>query len=455
MNIRSLLKILRARLWVILLLPLLSAGIAFALLERQPIVYAAQAKLLIDYRTPLEGELAGELLPVGLQESYVATQLQIIKSQRVANDALVKLRLANDPDWVEGFEAEGLPGQSFESWAVPLLLDNLVVTIGKDSRLVSLWYSDTDPKRAANIANAFVDAYREINQELGHTPAIESARAVEPLIGQLRAELEDAERKLSSYQQRAGILATDEQLDLETSQLRVLGEQRLVAEAKAREAESRLASLERMESRGKMPDTLPDMRGNELIERLQIEIARKEAVLAERATTLGKRHPEMQRLEADLATTRASLEAEKTSLLGALRRELREVRGLAEGARRSEAEQKEKVLGLKTSRDGLQPLLREMQSARESYDRSLRMHSEYATHGRLNQGNVSVLDPAEPPFLPANSSLMMSLAAAFMGGFVLAIGLILAWELLDRRVRTRYDILDMGAGPFLGELPRA
>ena len=194
MSIRSLLQSLRTRFWVILLLPLLSVGAAYLLVRDQPVFYAANAKLLIDYRTPLEGELAGELLPVGLQESYVGTQLQIIKSDRVARVALKRLDLSDNPVWREAFEAEGLPADGFDAWASKVLSENLTVTIGKDSRLVNLWYSDTDPGFAAEVVNAFAAAYREINLELGHNPAVESAKAVEPLLAKLRLELEEADR---------------------------------------------------------------------------------------------------------------------------------------------------------------------------------------------------------------------------------------------------------------------
>lgn len=455
MSIQSLIVALRERLWFVLMVPLLAVAAASFFLDDAPTLYSANAKVLIDYRTPLEGELAGELLPVGLQESYIATQLEIIKSHRVAKDALAKLHLDKYTSWVQAFHDDGEVGQDFASWAETVLTDNLQVTIGKDSRLVSIWYTDEDPAFAAKVANAFAEAYRDVNEELAHAPAMESAEAVQPLLGKLRSSLEEADRKLSSYQQKNGIIAPAEQLDLETAHLKELGDQRLAAEEKEREAESRLASLDQMEAQGRFPDNLAQMRESDLIQRLEVEIAQAESELAEKSTTLGRRHPDILRISADLATLRGKLAQEKAKVVDAVRLDLLEARQLADRARESEEAQRQRVLSMKQKRDGLEPLLREMDSARDSYDKSLRMYSEYATHGSLNLSNVMLLDRAEPPFLPSSPSKLLSLAAALLGGLMLAVGLVVVWELMDRRVRVRGDVLDMGAGPLLAELPRA
>ena len=455
MNLEAILQLLKSRWWVLLSLPLIASLIALMIDKSEEPIYSASAKLLIDYRMPLEGELAGEILPVGLQESYVATQLEIIRSRRVAEKVFEKLNLSSDPQWRRDFEAVREPGQSFSSWAVDSLLVGLGVTIGKDSRLVNVWYSDSDRRFAARAANAFVDAYRDTNKELGHNPANESAEAVESLLDDLRGKLERAERNLSNYQQLTGIIDTNEELDVENRHLRELAQQRLVAEAKEREAESRLAALDRMMSSGGTPESLPQLLPSDFIQQMQIDIMRKEAELAESSMTLGKRNPELRRLEAEVVSMRERLQEEAAKVVDGFRQELLEARELAEGARRIEAAQKERVLDLKNARDGLQPLLREVESARASYDRSLRMYSEYAMHGSLNRTNVAILDSAVTPLLASSPHTIKVVGSALLGGLVLAIGLVFGWEVVDRRVRSHVDIPNLHGGSYLGKLPSA
>lgn len=455
MNPGTLMQSLKTRWWVLVSLPLIATVIALVITELQEPVYSANARLLIDYRMPLEGELAGEILPVGLQESYVATQMEIIGSRRVAEKVVAMLGLENTPGWQDDYNAQREIGQSFSSWATDTLMDGLQLTIGKDSRLVDVWYSDSDPEFAARVANAFVDAYRDLNKQLEHNPAKESAKSVEFLLAGLRGKLEDAEHKLSKYQQRTGIVDTNEQLDVETGLLKDLAEQGLEAETRLREAESRLAALDQFMADGGTPDALPQSLQNDLIQRMQIEIMTKEAELAEMSLTLGKRHPQLQKLKADLTSMRTRLAEEAARLVEGVRQELLEVRNFAVSARRTKMAQKEKVLDLKNARDGLQPLLREVESARASYDRSLLMYNEYAIHGHLNRTNVAILDRAVPPVLPSAPNVMYNLGSALLGGLILAIGLVISWEAVDRRIRSREDMLYLDVAPYLGELPRA
>lgn len=455
MNATLMLNIVKARFWVLIVVPLVAAASAYMVTMSKPVLYSANARVLIDYRTPLEGELAGEVLPVGLQESYVTTQLGIISSRRVAEKVIENMNLADDPDWQAAFAESQRSGQEFTSWAVGALLESLTVTIGDDSRLVDIWYTDTDPGFAASAANAFAEAYRDTNRELEHTPAKQSAESVQPLLTELKAKLENAERNLSTYQQRTGIVATDEQLDLESTHLKELADQRLESETKVSAAESRLDALETLVKDGKATDVVPELLRNELIQRMKIEVSAKETDLAEKSITLGKNHPDRRRVEAEVATLRSRLTQETSKVLDGIRLELLELRETAERARQSEAAQKEKVLSLKHDRDGLQPLLREVESARASYELSLRMYSEYDIHGHLNRTNVSLMDMAEPPLLPSSTDIVTSMATALIGGMLLALGLIFVWETLDRRIRNRDDLVDISNETYLGELPHA
>jgi uncharacterized protein involved in exopolysaccharide biosynthesis len=163
----------------------------------------------------------------------------------------------------------------------------------------------------------------------------------------------------------------------------------------------------------------------------------------------------MQDLKAQLKSLRQRLDGETDKLAVAARGELSQARRLAESAEQAETAQRERLLELKHSRDGLQPLLRELESARTSYDRALQMYSEYALHSDMIPTNVAVLDPARVPTTPVEPNPLLNASAAFAAGLALAIGLALLWELADRRVRHRRDLVGAIDGVFLGSLPPA
>jgi uncharacterized protein involved in exopolysaccharide biosynthesis len=454
MTIGTLASILKSRLWLLLLLPLVSASTALWIDRSRPPAYAADATLLLDYRRPMEGELAGELLPVGLQPSYLSTQVDIIRSRPVAERVVESLGLGSSPLWRQRFEASAEPDRPFETWLTDTLLEYLKVQVGAETRLIDVWYRDSDPRTAAAVANGFVEAYREIVRQLGQSPASETAGSVEKVLAKLREGLEEAEGKASAYQARMGITATEERLDVETSHLSELMRERLAADAAVRAADSRLGALEELKAKGSA-GSAPEAIGNDLIQGLTLELGRKEGEVAELATTLGDRHPRMQDLKAQLKSLRQRLDGETDKLAVAARGELSQARRLAESAEQAETAQRERLLELKHSRDGLQPLLRELESARTSYDRALQMYSEYALHSDMIPTNVAVLDPARVPTTPVEPNPLLNASAAFAAGLALAIGLALLWELADRRVRHRRDLVGAIDGVFLGSLPPA
>ena len=124
MTFSTLVEILKSRLWLIVLLPLGAAAAALFFSMLQTPTYGASATVVLDYRKPLEGELAGELLPVGMQASYLATQVDIIKSRPVAEEVIKLLDLRDSPVWKERFASAGAAG-SFNDWLLADLAASL------------------------------------------------------------------------------------------------------------------------------------------------------------------------------------------------------------------------------------------------------------------------------------------------------------------------------------------
>jgi uncharacterized protein involved in exopolysaccharide biosynthesis len=417
--------------------------------------YSSHATVLLDYRKPLEGELAGELLPVGMQPSYLTTQMDIIKSRPVAEKVSALLDLSGSSLWRERFDSIGADPEAFSNWIIGTLLEHLQVTVGTETRLIDVWYQDPDPATAASVANAFVDAYRETVKQLGGMPALETAESVDKLLSRLRENLEQAENRVSDYQARMGIIATDERLDVETEHLNELMREKLAADAGHRVAASRLDVPAQAGSPEGGGDVASEVIGNDLINSLQIDMSRKEGELADLSTSLGERHPQLVKLKAEVESLRQKLAAETARIISANRAEAARTRRLAEAAQQAEEAQRKKVLELKQLRDGLQPLLRELESAKTSYDRALQVYSDYAMHSELGQTNISVLSPAVVPTEPSPSNRMLKVASAFIGGLVFAVGLVMLWEFADRRVRGKEDISELGDAGYLGGLPKA
>ncbi len=453
MNLSRLLVALRKRFWLLAITPLLAGVTAYFITASQDPYYTANATLLVDYREPVPGEVGG-YLPAGLQPNYLTTQIGIISSRNVAAKVAVELGLADLEPWKTVFVEAGSPQEGFEAWAAGSLLEGLTTTADKNSSLVDIWYQHTDPKFAAAAANAFAEVYRRTNRELIVEPSRAMGEAVEERLAQLRDKTETAERDLSSYQQETGITATEERLDYESTRLDELVRLRLNADAEARATASRLAKIDEILAMGESLDTLPDVVNNSLIQNLKVEVSKKEAALADLSAIAGANHPTRIALSAELRSLRARLDTETDKIVSSIRNEVDQANSAARAVEQAEQAQREKVLEMKKVRDGMSPLLREVEAARGSYERALAMSSEYVLNNSLNQPNVTILNPARVPELPSGPNMKLNVAAAFALGGILGLILALMLEILEGKVRSRDDIEDGRTIRVLGEIPR-
>jgi uncharacterized protein involved in exopolysaccharide biosynthesis len=99
--------------------------------------------------------------------------------------------------------------------------------------------------------------------------------------------------------------------------------------------------------------------------------------------------------------------------------------------------------------------MREVESAQRNYDNALERLNQYSMQSRLDQTNVTVLNPAVTPLFPSSPKVKLNMALGLMLGLMLGVGLTLLLEMVGRKVRTEQDLVDSTGVPLLGMLPKA
>lgn len=237
-NITLFLLVLRARLGIVLLTfaVVVATALAYTLLAAPK--YTASTSVVIDYRAndPLSQQ---PVAPAQLSPAYMATQVDIIGSRKVALQVVDNLKLADNASVRKNFE-EATGGQgSLREWLADVLLRDLVVKPGRESRVVSISFSATDPRFAAALADAFAQAYIETNLDLSIEPARRNAAWFDEQLKSLRVRMEQAQHALTLYQQQRGITAIDERYDTETKRLADLATQLVTAQAEVYDVKAR------------------------------------------------------------------------------------------------------------------------------------------------------------------------------------------------------------------------
>jgi succinoglycan biosynthesis transport protein ExoP len=434
-NLQQFILILQAR-WRIVV-GTLGVTVAVALLVSLilPNQYTATTSVVVDVKSP--DPIAGIVLPAMAMPGYMATQVDIINSDRVAQNVVKMLKLDQNPQaiasWKEATEGKG----RIEVWLSELLEKKLDVKPSRESNVISISFKASDPVFAAAVANGFAQAYIEANIDLRADPAKQYATWFEQQSKVLRDRLGAAQGKLSAYQQAHGIVATDERLNFENQKLNELQTQLVLAETQVADASSKENSGD--------GDTVQEVMQNPVVLQLRADIDRMEAKLQESGGNLGKNHPQYIRQQAEIASLKQKLANETAQINTSLATSNRVGRGKAVELKAALETHKKRILEIKQQHDEISVLEREVESAQKDYEVVSQRYTQSNLESRSTQTNVSVLTPASEPIVPSSPKIVLNTLLSIFLGSLLGVGSAFVLELLDRRIRAAEDF-EVGLG---------
>lgn len=427
--------------------------------------FKADAQVLIEDQADqiIEG---GELQKVGAgwdTDRFLQTQLGIIQSRSLARLVVQSGAFDSKPEFFEALgvsmpEANGTGSSQRQDAAVNALLSNLEVDLPADSRIATITMASRDPVLAARIANLYAERFVEYNLNRKYQSSAYARRFLGDQLSEARAKLTQSERDLNQYARAAGLIRVTSQgaggaqeaaLSVTNDTLVQLNDAAAKAVAERITAEDRWNTLA-----GQPALSVPEVNSNSAIQQLVGEKTRIEGELAEEqsrhldgyATVKSKRAQisELDRRIRSLADTLkrtaylnyiASVEREK-SLTG-------QVKSLRNAAL---AEQDR---GVQYS-----VLKREADTNRALYETLLSRYNQISATAGAANNNITIVDRAEVPAIPASPKLFINLAIAFVLGLVLAAIAVFVREIFDDAIRTPDDVERKLNMPLLGLIPR-
>lgn len=446
MNLIHFLSILRAR-WVavlgVFLVTVIATVVVTLLVPKQ---YYAAASVLVDMRA---APLAGVLLPEKMNQQLVTTQIDVMRSPRVAQGVVRGMKLGENnairAQWLEATGGEG----NIETWLIETFQKNLAITPSPESSVVTIGYTAPDPRFAAAMANAFVRSYIDTNLELIVDPAKRFSGFFENQVKEARERLEQAQVKLSAFQRQNGIIATDERIDIETSRLNQLSQELVQIQALMSEAGSRQA-----QAVGPSGDKMQEVLTNPVVNGLKAELSRSEARLEELNARYGDQHPQVIEARASIAELRKRIDAETRRVTGGVGVTANINKQREAQTRSALAAQRLLVLRMKQVRDEGAVLLRDIDSATKTYETLLARFEQSKMESQSNSGGAVQLTVAQAPLQPSSPKLGLNIALAVFVGLLLGVGTGLLLEMLNRRVRSPMDLDESLGLPVLGVMPK-
>jgi uncharacterized protein involved in exopolysaccharide biosynthesis len=193
MNLTQFLLILKARSKIILITFAITVFTTLVVSLLLPKSYTATTSLVLNYKGM--DPVTGLALPAQLMPGYMATQIDIITSRNVAMKVVDQLRFTESEKAKEQFNEATQGVGDIRAWFADLLLQKLDVKPSRESSVLEISFSGSDPEFAAAVANAFATAYQKTNIELKVEPAQKASEFLGEQTKTLRANQDAAQAR--------------------------------------------------------------------------------------------------------------------------------------------------------------------------------------------------------------------------------------------------------------------
>ena len=446
--------------------------------------YRASAQVLIqDERSLAVGTLNAND-PMFWQESdqYYNTQYSLLRSRGLARRVVAHLRLQEHPlfggaaprhasmlqtapaalvAWTSRLSpsatpvhAESRPDESAaESALISQFLSGVDILPEKSTRLVSIVYTSSSPEFAAVAANALADEYASQNLDLRLEAINKNLAWLEREVKRQEARVTEAEAALTQYREQQNAMSLENRQNIVVSRLNTLNETVTRARTARLQKETLYLQLKGVDASTDTADAFPTIASNpgvvEAKSRLNELIAQKTRL----STRYQSGHPEMARLDSQIASARELLTAQRSRVVESAKNDydaaVEEERSFAA---QLEA-QKAAAMDLDRKSGGYSVLQREAETSRQVYQALLQQEKELRVVSNSRANNVQVMDRAELPRAPFSPNRRRDWFNALLAGVLLALGLVFGLEYLDDTVKTPDDVTARLNLPLLGLVP--
>ena len=447
-------------------------------------IYEAHAQLLIEKDTPKVGTLNTMFQESDgwYNDDFYQTQYRILQSRSLARRTVDIMNLAKRPStsadvvgpisltgmvwdagaWVKGqvFGAPQKPASVARATepADPLapyvneVLGSLTITPVRNSRLVEIRFSSTDPVLAADMANAHAKAYIQENTEDRFSASKVATDWLSERLADQRKKVEESELALQKYKEQHDAVAVEDRQNIVVQRLADLNGAATKAKMGRIEKESEYNQIKAVQGTPAI-ETVPAVMSNEYVQKLKSQIGDLQRQEAQLADKYGDRHPEMVKIRTAVQNAQAKLDSEINKVVESVKAEYQAALSQENSLMGALNTQKSEALGLNRKGIEYSVLSRDAESNKQVYEALMQRTKETGISGELKTSNIRVVDAAEVPSAPVLPQRQHDLMLAVISGSVLALGLVFLFEYLDNRIKSPQELRSHLGLPFLGMLP--
>lgn len=446
------------------ILAALLAGLIITLLATP--IYQASATVRI---TPwgqfiVEGQDVNT--PIGSSNEidlFMETQGTVIESRNLAEVVSENLSVGTRNALLgERIEESRPPERSDEDWeedkkrlATGALQSGVTADVPINSQIITIRFRSEDPALAAEIVNAYATAYQQSDTRRNVESNAYAREYLLEQIGEVRAQLDTAERAANDYARNVGIVtATTTGADGETGQTITGANLSSINQTVASARANRIAAEQKWRSVANTPAAqLPEVLNNPAITTLVTQRAALQGELTNLRQRYNEQFPEIVDVKARIDLIDRQIEQTGQNIKATIRSEYVIARNqeaalsgeLSNVTQDALVEQDEKIeyTGLERTAEALRGQLSQL----------LDRFNSISTAANVQSGAITVLDNAVVPRSPVSPDIVNNMILSLVLGIALAGGLALVREIFVDQFRRAEDIDERLGLPVLGLTP--
>lgn len=384
-------------------------------------------------------------LPDYSPEGYIRTQMKILQSDTLMRRVISKLTA--DPS----APAPVAPAGTRESLrsrlhlsptkvlsrneALAGIASSLQVNSADNTHIVEIFCDSPYPQLAADFANTLVKEYIEHNLESRWKTTQYTGDWLRTQLQDLRAKLERSETELQTYAAGAGLQITQEKTSVAEEKLRQLQEEMLRAQAErvTRQSKYEAALSKPVESLGEVLD-------DPMLREQQVRLMDLNRQYAELSSTMQPTHYKVERIQAQIAEVRQSLEGRRDAVIKRIRNDFESASRREKLLGEDYTQQNNIVTEQAQRRIRYDILKREVDTNRQLYEALLQRVKEAGISAAMRASNISVVDQAFPATAPYKPRLVRNAAMGIMAGLMFGVAFAFIRERADRTLQSPGDV---------------
>jgi succinoglycan biosynthesis transport protein ExoP len=426
--------------------------------------------------------LDGDSLLTDLQ-----TETTILQSDALAMDVIQRLHLASQDPFAQAIrharkksvESRASP-LSEESQTRALLLGafkgSLKVQPIRGTRLINVSFEDRDPNRAAVVANALIDSYKDQYLQSHYNATSEASSWLTKQLEELKRNVENSEKKLTDFEKESGILSFDS-LGEDKSGSGGQGHSVVLQKLDALNAELTQAEANRIEkeaiyrfTKSGNPDSilaigrdpiasstssavLTQSGGLGPLENLRQQQGVLRVALADAGTKYGENNRHLKDIQTQVSELDRQVSEEVARLATRAENDYELAKQQENVLRQRFQQQQEEATKLNGKAVELSVLSQEAFSRKKLYEDLYTKLQEANISAGIKATNITVVDPAWAQPIPVRPNLRTSLIYGLMFGMIFGVVAAFAAESMDRTVTTPVEVEEVTGRAVVGTIP--